>query len=93
MLTNLWSSHGLVFSQPVLLALVSAGLGRDEAYRIVQTAASTAWSERRSFKEILYENPEIMSYAASALEEAFDLSRALRHAGRAISSLEDIASI
>ena len=92
MLTNLWSSHGLVFSQPVLLALVSAGLGRDEAYRIVQTAASTAWAERRSFKEILYENPEIMSYAASALEEAFDLSRALRHAGRAISSLEDIAS-
>ena len=36
MLANLWSSHGLVFSQPVLLALVAGGLSRDDAYRIVQ---------------------------------------------------------
>src|SRR5213076_1391845 len=30
MLSNLWSSHGLVFSQPVLLALVAAGMERDD---------------------------------------------------------------
>ena len=40
-------SLGLVFSQSVLLALVSAGLTRDEAYRIVQRDARAAWSERR----------------------------------------------
>ena len=34
MLRNLDASHGLVFSQPVLLALVERGLARDDAYRL-----------------------------------------------------------
>ena len=38
---------GLVFSQSVLLALVDAGPDRDEAYRIVQRDARTAWEQRR----------------------------------------------
>src|SRR5215218_7764242 len=42
---NLDSSHGLVFSQQVLLELVGAGMSRDEAYRIVQEHASRAWDE------------------------------------------------
>lgn len=91
MLSNLWSSYGLVFSQPVLLALVAAGLGRDEAYRIVQSAASVAWTEQRSFKDILLENPEVMSLPPGALEEAFDLSRALKHAGKSVDALGQIA--
>ena len=41
-LTN--GSLGLVFSQPVLLALVSGGLSRDQAYRIVQRDAREAWA-------------------------------------------------
>ena len=40
MRANLDASFGLVFSQPVLLALVQGGLGRDEAYRIVQDNAT-----------------------------------------------------
>ncbi|MEY2975379.1 MAG: adenylosuccinate lyase, partial [Actinomycetota bacterium] len=36
---NLDASHGLVFSQPVLLALVAAGMTRDDAYRVVQRNA------------------------------------------------------
>ena len=47
---NLWSSFGLVFSQPVLLALVAAGISRDDAYRIVQRNAMTAWEERVDFR-------------------------------------------
>ena len=47
MLANLWSSHGLVFSQPVLLALVAGGLSRDAAYRIVQEDAMRAWDGGR----------------------------------------------
>src|SRR6202012_4001905 len=43
---------GLVFSQSVLLALVSGGLTRDEAYRIVQRDARAAWEERRPFRTI-----------------------------------------
>jgi adenylosuccinate lyase len=92
MLTNLWSSHGLVFSQPVLLALVGAGLSRDDAYRIVQSAAATAWDEGQSFRRILEQNPAVAALRAEALEEAFDLSRALRHAGKAVDALDEIST-
>jgi adenylosuccinate lyase len=36
---------GVVFSQRVLLALVSTGMSREEAYRIVQRNAHTAWNK------------------------------------------------
>src|SRR5450755_4547384 len=52
MRANFDLSYGLVFSQPVLLALVAGGLSRDDAYRVVQRAAQRAWSERRSFRTI-----------------------------------------
>ena len=45
---NLELTHGALFSQRVLLALVEAGMERDEAYRIVQAAAQRAWDERHA---------------------------------------------
>jgi adenylosuccinate lyase len=74
-------SHGLVFSQSVLLALVSSGRSRDEAYRIVQRDARAAWDERRPFREILEADPEV-TMTAGQLDDAFDLARALRHTER-----------
>jgi adenylosuccinate lyase len=47
---NLEASGGLVFSQPVLLALIDAGLSRDEAYAIVQSAAAAAWDRGVDFR-------------------------------------------
>jgi adenylosuccinate lyase len=77
---NLEASHGLVFSQRVLLALVAAGLSRDEAYRLVQRNALTAWDEERDFRELVAADPEIAARLdAEALAEAFDLRDALRH--------------
>ncbi len=81
MLTNLWSSHGLVFSQPVLLALVASGMTRDAAYRIVQRNALAAWEQGREFRELLECDPE-MTLEQDALDQAFDLRRSLRHVGR-----------
>ncbi len=86
MRANFDLSHGLVFSQPVLLALVAGGLARDDAYRIVQRAAMRAWQERRSFRTVLEEDPDV-TLKPEALDEAFDLSRALRHAHRTIDAL------
>jgi len=74
-------SLGLIFSQSVLLALVSSGLTRDEAYRIVQRDARTAWSERRPLRAVLEADPEV-TLGAAELDEAFDLSRTLRHVDR-----------
>ena len=75
---NLDASHGLVFSQRVLLALVAAGHSRDEAYRLVQRSALRAWDEERDFRTLLEADPEI-DLEPAVLEEAFDLGEALRH--------------
>ena len=82
-------SLGLVFSQSVLLALVDAGLERDDAYRIVQRDARLAWEERRPLREVLAEDPEVQ-LAAERLDAAFDLDRALRHRRRFLDALGEI---
>ena len=87
MIDNLNSSYGLVFSQPVLLGLVQAGLSRDEAYRIVQENASRSWDENRMFRDLLEADPRV-TVPASVLDDAFDLSRAIRHAGRGVDALD-----
>jgi len=59
MLENLEASYGLVFSQPVLLALVEAGLTRDDAYRTVQRDAMTTWESRRPFLDVLRDDSAV----------------------------------
>jgi adenylosuccinate lyase len=74
---NLDASHGLVFSHRLLLALVDSGLGRDEAYRLVQTHAMRAWEEERDFGELVRADPEISGRVD--LTNVFDLDASLRH--------------
>jgi adenylosuccinate lyase len=83
-------SHGLVFSQSVLLALVSGGLSRDAAYRIVQRDARAAWSGGRPFRQVLDEDPEV-TLSPAALDDAFDLTRTLRHVHRFTDALDALA--
>jgi len=82
-------SRGLVFSQSVLLALVSGGLGRDAAYRIVQRDARLAWEEGRPFREVLDDDAEV-TLSKLELDDAFDLSRTLRHIHRFTDALSNI---
>jgi adenylosuccinate lyase len=89
MLANFDLSYGLVFSQPVLLALVKGGLSRDEAYRIVQRDAMAAWEEGRPFRSVLEEDPEVILDKAD-LDEAFDLWRSLRHLDRVFDALAGV---
>jgi adenylosuccinate lyase len=90
MLENLTTtSHGLVFSQPVLLALVASGLERDAAYRIVQRDARLAWEERRPLRAVLEADPEVTLDRAE-LDEAFSLDRALRHVHRFADALSEV---
>ena len=90
MRANFDLSFGLVFSQPVLLALVAGGVSRDDAYRIVQRAAQQSWAERRPFRTIVEEDPDV-TVKAEVLDEAFDLDRALRHSHRIIDALGGVA--
>ena len=86
MQTNLNALHGVVFSQSVLLALVESGMTRDDAYRIVQSAAATAISSGTHLREVLAADAKV-TLSGKQIDVAFDLSRVLRHAGRAIDSL------
>ena len=91
MLENLERSYGLVFSQPVLLALVSSGLPRDAAYRLTQRAAMTAWEERRPFLDVLRHDPEVTGrLPEERLAACFDLKTALANAGRVFDALDDL---
>ena len=90
MLRNLDASHGLVFSQPVLLALVERGMARDDAYRLVQRNAMRTWDEERPFRDLLAEDPEVTAVLdPAALDTCFDLARATARAGRAVDALDE----
>jgi adenylosuccinate lyase len=78
---NLDRSHGLVFSQRVLLSLIDKGLGRMAAYDIVQRCAMETWRSGRPFKETLAADPAFRkSMTGRELDRLFDLE----HYGRSV---------
>jgi adenylosuccinate lyase len=86
---NLDSSHGLVFSHRLLLALVDAGLPRDDAYRLVQRHAMRAWQEETDFAELVRGDPEINSRVD--LDAVFDLEATVRHVDTVFDRLHALA--
>jgi adenylosuccinate lyase len=74
---NLEASHGLFFSQRLLLALVDSGLARDEAYRLVQRHALRAWEEEQDFRELVRADRELAGRVD--LDQIFDLTAYTRH--------------
>jgi adenylosuccinate lyase len=94
MLRNIDSSFGLVFSQPVLLALVESGISRDDAYRMVQRNAMRAWQEERPFRELLAEDVDVTAALEPArLDACFDLKRALSNTGRVFDALDALGDL
>ncbi len=80
MVENLERSYGLVYSQRVLLKLTEAGLARQKAYEIVQRVSMRAWKERRSFHELLNEEPAVTERLPPAeLKACFEPSWYLRN--------------
>src|SRR5438128_4195571 len=73
MIENLELSHGLVYSQRVLLKLTDAGLPRQAAYEIVQRNAMRAWKDRRPFFELLAADAQVTEQlSADELKSCFD---------------------
>jgi hypothetical protein len=74
------SSHGLVYSQRVLLGLVERGLTREEAYAAVQRNAMRAWDEGWPLRELLAQDPEVnIVMSEAALDELMDPAWYTRH--------------
>jgi adenylosuccinate lyase len=77
---NLSLTRGLIFSEAVLLALTDKGVGREDAYRIVQSAAADVWGTQKNFKEVLQANKDVSKTLSPAeVDELFDLERSIRH--------------
>jgi adenylosuccinate lyase len=80
MQANIDRTHGLIFSQDVLLALTKAGMKREDAYRIVQEEAMRVWQKGESFESLIGQREEVRKLLAKAdLEVLFDPRRSLRH--------------
>ncbi|MFZ5626424.1 MAG: lyase family protein, partial [Bacillota bacterium] len=62
MLANINKTHGLVFSQRVLLALVDKGLTREAAYALVQRNALKAWETKQPFLDLVLADQEITAH-------------------------------
>jgi adenylosuccinate lyase len=89
MRANIDLSHGLVFSQPVLLALVASGMSRDEAYRIVQDNAMQAWATGADFRGLLEADERTLA-VRDRLDDAFSLERALRNTKLTFEALDAV---
>jgi len=84
---NLGLTHGALFSQRALTALVDSGLTRDEAYRIVQENAQRAWDTGTGFRELLAEAAPDLD-----LDAVFDFDAYLTHLPEVFERLEALRS-
>jgi adenylosuccinate lyase len=89
MRANLELTHGALFSQRVLLALVEAGSSRDEAYRVVQELAQRAWDESVPLGELLASDERARGLDLSAI---FDYAHYVRYAEEIIQRLDSLSS-
>jgi adenylosuccinate lyase len=78
---NLQQTGGLFFSEAVLLALIEKGIGRQDAYVLVQQNAMKTIRGEGAFQQNLAADPEVLRLlSASEIARCFDLTHALRHA-------------
>ena len=81
MFKNLNLLRGLVFSQPLMLALVEKGLTREEAYVIVQEMAMQVWKdETLQFKNLVKKNSKVTEILSDEeIEKIFDVKTYLKN--------------
>ncbi len=80
MLANLHGTNGLVFSGRVLLALVEAGVSREDAYVIAQRNAMRAWESGEQLRALIAADPDCTGVDPAVIDRAFDLDDFLRNA-------------
>jgi adenylosuccinate lyase len=87
MAENIELTHGALFSQRALTALVESGMTRDDAYRVVQENAQRAWDEGTSFRELIgAAAPQL------PLDEVFDYGAYLKHVPEVMARLDRLGA-
>ena len=83
---NIELTHGALFSQRALTALVESGMTRDEAYRLVQESAQRAWDEGTSFRELIGAAVPDLN-----LDSVFDYDAYLEHVPEVMARLDSLS--
>jgi adenylosuccinate lyase len=86
MLENIELTHGALFSQRALTALIESGMSRDDAYRLVQESAQKAWDEETSFRELIAAKAPQLD-----LDAVFDYDAYLEHVPEVMARLDRLA--
>jgi adenylosuccinate lyase len=84
---NIELTHGALFSQRALTALVDSGMTRDDAYRLVQDSAQRAWDEGTSFRDLIGAAAPQLD-----LDAVFDYDAYLEHVPEVIARLDRLAA-
>jgi adenylosuccinate lyase len=84
---NLELTHGALFSQRVLLALVATGCSRDDAYRVTQELAQRAWDQAIPLRELLAEDERVRPLGLD-LDAIFDYAHYIRYAREIVGRLD-----
>ncbi|UQS87129.1 adenylosuccinate lyase [Nicoliella spurrieriana] len=81
MKANMQITHGLIYSQRVMLKLIDSGMTREAAYDLVQPLTAKSWDESLPFKELVEGNQDITSHLSQAdIDDAFDYHYHIRRA-------------
>jgi adenylosuccinate lyase len=80
MADNIKMTHGVIFSQILLLVLIESGMTREDAYAVIQDNAMKAWQEGVSFKDLILADSKVMSsITQQQVEEIFQERNFLKH--------------
>lgn len=80
MMEDMNLTHGLIFSQRVMLKLVESGLSREQAYDIVQPKTAEVWDEKKDFRTLLEADSRVTDKLSKAdIDDAFDYHWHLQH--------------
>jgi len=88
---NLELTHGALFSQRVLLALVERGISREDAYRIVQELAQRAWDGRTPLRDLLVADQRLRELQLD-LDSLFDYELYVRYADEIVARLDALTA-
>ncbi|GAA4066651.1 adenylosuccinate lyase [Amphibacillus indicireducens] len=77
---NIDRTHGVIFSQRVLLSLIDQGMSREEAYDLVQPNAMKAWETETHFRTLIEQEPRITEILSQdQIEDCFDYTYHLKN--------------
>jgi adenylosuccinate lyase len=88
---NLELTHGLIYSEGVMLALVDKGLSREEAYALVQRRAMESWRTGEELRSLLAADAEVTAHLSPEdLDRCFDLESQTRRLEKVFNSLQSL---